>query len=81
MDAFKPGLYHRFVFSSDGKTLVFDVGRSAEIVDFQAHDPRIRRRLGEDIDAARRASAIAVDPTSQVVASAGLDNYIRLSTL
>ena len=60
------------VFSSDGKTLVFDVGRSTEIMVFQVHDLNIRRRLGEnDAAADRLTTAFAYDSTNKVVASVG----------
>ena len=82
LDDFPPGPIRNFVFSSDGKKLVCDGGRSDEIMFFQAHDLRIRMRLGEDTDAARRTAAIALDPSSQFMASAGLDsNFVRLRTL
>ena len=83
LDDCLPGFNHKLVFSSDGKTLVFDSGYSSEIMFFQVHDLHItRRRLGHDPGLPRNSLAIAYDSTSQVVASAGVNcNYIRLWTL
>ena len=77
-----PRPIHNFDFSSDGKTLVFDVSRSNDFMVFEVHDMNIRRRYGEDADALELTAAVAFDPTSQVVASAGFDtHYIKLWTL
>jgi WD40 repeat protein len=83
MDDFTPGPHNFFTFSPNGKTLVFDFGRH-EILVLQVHDLNIRRRLGQDEDAPMLpmlTSAIAFDPCSQFVASAGLDKYVQLWTL
>jgi hypothetical protein len=79
-DASTPGPFDVFIFSPDGKRLIFDVGPS-EIMVFQVHALDIRSRFGEDTDVPMPTSVIAFDPTSQCGASAGLDYCVRLWTL
>jgi WD40 repeat protein len=81
IDACTPGQNDVLIFSPNGKTLAFNSGLD-EILFLQVDDLDIRRRLEENANAPIRGdSAIAFDPSSQFVASAGLDTYVRLWTL
>ena len=75
------GIYHGLVFSPNGKTLVFG---SYEFLVFQVHDLNIRRRLvgQQDANIPDVSTDIAFDPSSQFVATIGLDyNVVRLLSL
>jgi COMPASS component SWD3 len=66
----------KLAFSPNGKTLLFALDQH-EVHICEVHDLNIRRRLGEHV----AARAVAFDPSSQFLASVGLHQDVRISTL
>jgi WD40 repeat protein len=77
--AFSPDLHAPtfLAFSPDGKTLVLD-STDHEIHICEVHDLNIRRRIGQEYVS---NWAVAFDPSSQCLASAGRDPNVRLWTI
>ena len=74
--------YNFLAFSPDDKTLVFDSNDGHKIHICEVRDLNISRRLGQkDKRTATRTLAVAFDPSGQLLASAGMNHYVRLWTL